>query len=650
MLWLSTLTGKKRLFLNRQAGTPAVKRRLSFDGLSSSGSKQKSLRSFWGSAEDKAARSAESVPVKATARNRHSEAYERLRALAREYQDALSEKAETLVRKSFNKGGRPALSGLPSSSSNRRARGQVSKKRELTAYEKLLLCQEAGSRSPEVSEQKHWKQLSEKCGLSVQTLKDYSSKKAVWQTLVEKNKLHPKSRASRKAKRTCRYMRQKGAGRKADLPELLPALKQWHATERQHGHSVSRQDFFAEYVTLLVQKSQALLQGAERLPHEDPQKHSLQKLAKLALDRKSKLLSSKKYRNSLTDRLVRDSGAKFLVAEQVTHLSPIEEKARAQLTFQACDRALWAMTCASTEALTSEKLVADPASVMKSRKDFVLGMSDQIPLWAKAQPKKLLFSEAELSEVLPGGGDSLREELRAARTALENTLGEDGPLQVLGGSEDPMASKLKPGSKVKRALSEADKFRITYEARQKIRGLCGDGTPSAEVSSGLLVFPGKHCRLSNLDSEGRYISMERYCVGNSEVVHLSGEKCRSLQRAVRLRSLYSQEFSEIDIMQQPASNMDGVLLNWVVQGQGSEEPCSLYIRDSFAAIFSSEVQQTQQVVNQASVEILGKLTHYLQVTDTDFAHSFKSLFREALTEQRTLWREKNQGLFQAALN
>ena len=132
------------------------------------------------------------------------------------------------------------------------------------------------------------------------------------------------------------------------------------------------------------------------------------------------------------------------------------------------------MTCASTEALTSEKLVADPASVVKSRKDFVLGMSDQIPLWAKAQPKKLLFSEAELSEVLPGGGDSLREELRAARTALENTLGEDGPLQVLGGSEDPMAANLKPGSKVKRALSEADKFRITYEARQKIRGLCGD--------------------------------------------------------------------------------------------------------------------------------------------------------------------------------
>ena len=146
-------------------------------------------------------------------------------------------------------------------------------------------------------------------------------------------------------------MRQSGGGRKADFPELLPALKQWHATERQHGHSVSKQDFFAEYLTLLVQKGQALLQQAELLPDGDPEKHSLQKLAKLALDRKSKLLASKKYRHSFTDRLVTGTGAK--VAEQVTHLSPTEEKVRSQLTFQACDRALWAMTCASTEALAS---------------------------------------------------------------------------------------------------------------------------------------------------------------------------------------------------------------------------------------------------------------------------------------------------------
>lgn len=634
--------------------TPAVKRRLSFDSVSSSGSKQKSLRSFWGSEDEKASRASESVALTPTVRARKSEAYEQLRALAREFKESLSESSAALVKKTFNKGGRPSLSSLGLSptkrKSNRRPRGQAAAKRELSAYEKLLLCKDAETLRLETPERQLWKELSRKYGLSVQTVKEYVAKKPLWESLVEKQKLCPKARSGKKGKRNSRFMRQPGAGRKTLFPDLVPALKEWHLSERRHGHSVSKSDFLAEYLTLLAQKAQSLLNKAQTLPQEDPEKHSLTQLAKEAMDRKAKLNASKKYRESLTERLIRETGASYMVAEQVTHLRPLEEKVRAQLTFQACDRALWAMTCASEEALAAEGLVADAASVIKSRKDFVLGMSDQIPLWAKAQPKKLLFSHAELTEALPGRGPALREELEAARTALAKSLGEADPVQLVEASEEPSAgSELKPGSKVKRARSEADKFRITYEARQKIYGLCGAGTPSAEVARGLLVFPGKHCRLSNLDSEGRYIQTESFFVGDSEVVHLAGEKCRSLQWAVALRKLYPEEFSEIDIMQQPASNMDGVLLSWVVQAQGSEEPCSLYIRDSFAAVFTSEVQQTQQVVNQASVEILGKLTHYLQVSDTDFARSFKALFREALTNERTSWRKEHRELFEAAL-
>ena len=112
---------------------------------------------------------------------------------------------------------------------------------------------------------------------------------------MEKNKLYPKSRASRKAKRTCRFMQQPGAGRKADFPDLLPALKQWHETERQHGHSVSKPVLDSL--------------GAERPGRLCFKKHNS---CLMKRDRKSKLLASKKYRHSFTDRLV---------AEQVTHLS-----------------------------------------------------------------------------------------------------------------------------------------------------------------------------------------------------------------------------------------------------------------------------------------------------------------------------------------
>ena len=209
-------------------------------------------------------------------------------------------------------------------------------------------------------------------------------------------------------------------------------------------------------------------------------------------------------------------------------------------------------------------------------------------------------------------------------------------------------SALRPGSRTKRAHSEDAKFRITYEARQKIRNLCGEGPLVGEVSRGLLVFPGKHCRLSNVDSKGCYISTERFTLGDTVVEHLKGQRCRALDWAVALREQHPSELSEVDIMLQPASNMDGVLLARTVAQQGSEEPASLHIRDSFAALFHDSVAATQRVVNQGSSAILGKMTQALQVTDTDFAQSFKASFRRALEQRRTQWRSSGAtGLYKA---
>ena len=106
--------------------------------------------------------------MKATVRNRHSEAYERLRGLARKFQDAVSDKSEAL------RGGRPPSSRLASSSSNRRARGQVSTRRELTAYEKLLLCRRRALARPKSLRRSTGsnsrKSTASLCGLSRSTL------------------------------------------------------------------------------------------------------------------------------------------------------------------------------------------------------------------------------------------------------------------------------------------------------------------------------------------------------------------------------------------------------------------------------------------------------------------------------------------------
>ena len=488
-----------------------------------------------------------------------------------------------------------------------------------------------------------WPKASAKYGVTVQTLKAIKNK-AEWKTLVAKHKLGgAAAQGKRRSSRACHFVRQPGGGRKRTLGWAVTALKEWHARERRHGHSVSRKDMLDEYVTLLHERASQLSGQVATLAASDSLREGAQKEAQACLERRDKLLASKAYRKTRMTRLLEWTGARLFTVEQTTQLSALEEKVRAQLTWQDVDRKLWAMCVASKEQLEKENLVADAASVIAHRSDFVVGMSDQIPLWAKADCKRLVFHDSEIRNLLADSRKnfhSLREELAACQA-------EVSALQEVSVAQDGN-SALRPGSTTKRAHSEDAKFRITYEARQKIRNLCAEGPLVGEVSRGLLVFPGKHCRLSNVDSKGCYISTKRFTLGDTVVEHVKGQRCRALDWAVALREEHPSELSEVDIMLQPASNMDGVLLAWAVAQQGSEEPASLHIRDSFAALFHDSVAATQKVVSQASSAILGKMTQALQVTDTDYAQSFKASFRRALEDRRAQWRASGAtGLFKA---
>ena len=303
-------------------------------------------------------------------------------------------------------------------------------------------------------------------------------------------------------------MRQPGGGRKRALDWAVTALKEWHCRERQHGHSISRKDMVDEYVTLLHERASQLSGKVATLDDSDPQREGLEKEARACLERRDKLAVSKAYRKTMTTRLLQWTGARLFTVEQTTHLSALEEKVRAQLTWQDVDRKLWATRVASKEQLEKEDLVADAASVIAHRSDFVVGMSDQLPLWAKVDCKRLVFHDSEIRNLL---GDS-RKNFHSLREELAACQAEVSALQEVSVAQEE-SSALRPGSLTKRAHSEDAKFRITYEARQKIRNLCGEGPLVGEVSRGILVFPGKHCRLSNVDSKGCYISSERLLWG-----------------------------------------------------------------------------------------------------------------------------------------
>ena len=190
--------------------------------------------------------------------------------------------------------------------------------------------------------------------------------------------------------------------------------------------------------------------------------------------------------------------------------------------------------------LESASIVAGPASAISNRALLPIGMSDQVPLWVKSMPAKMIFSEHELAGLSYQQRkqiNELRDEIHAASMLIKKRYEEDGqhPPQVIGEIWPQDHKKLISGSKTSRTESAVEKWRVTNEARQTITNITGDGPPVGSVEKGLLIFPGSHASLDQLDDDGKCIRDVSFQVGEKITEHKKGSKCRGLQWAVKLR-------------------------------------------------------------------------------------------------------------------
>ena len=85
---------------------------------------------------------------------------------------------------------------------------------------------------------------------------------------------------------------------------------------------------------------------------------------------------------------------------------------------------------------------------------------------------------------------------------------------------------------------------------------------------------------------------------------------------------------------EPASNVDSVILSWVIEGQASEHPCSMWQRDCFSSVFADSAVQSMAAAQQVSCLVAATCTSKLQITDSDFAKQFKALVRKKLLALR----------------
>ena len=571
---------------------------------------------------------------------------------------------------------------------------------ELTANRKRLIAEDlAQSKSQFSTESKFWQAMTEKHGLSKKQLSRIVSQS---QAYAEMSKAPLRRRNSKNKKR----VRVSGAGRKVPYPEVLATLSQWLAVERACGHTISQQDFFQEFLFQLRLSATKSRLGAEERGLSNLKVAELQQDAEDKEARAEKLSKSKAYRRSFTEKLLRWTKAKFTTSEVVSNISSLESQVRCKLTWQEFDWCLWLASLSSLPELSAEKRVSDPEDFVKNRAHLAIGFSDQVPLWAKATGRKAVFSAEELhsaettkdfSEVREAIEDAMRTDSDATfqvvpisdtgdstpgvkkalsfgsegsgtvRRALSfSSLSPEKPLQTEEKAEEEQQQRFRhsqkgpehqqPKKKQKKALPKAgakttlgfsadERFRITYEARQVLLQVLDEPSKPVVglVGKGLLVVPGQWARLSNISQDGKWIRTERFRVGAKEKVHSAGASVGKILLSYRkLRQAHPELVAKLDIMSQPAANVDSVILSWVIEGQATEYPCSVWQRDCFSSVFSDTAAESMALAQQISCLVAAKCTSKLQITDSDFAREFKAAVRHKLSSLRTEFQEQQK--------
>ena len=192
------------------------------------------------------------------------------------------------------------------------------------------------------------------------------------------------------------------------------------------------------------------------------------------------------------------------------------------------------------------------------------------------------------------------------------------------------------------ADSQADKWRITYEARQYVTkyfaSLSDESVqPKGHVGKGLIVVPRSvHARMSNISEAGQWLETESFHFGGRQVVRTAGTSAGAILKPYReLRSRRPELFENLELMSQPAANTDSIIMSWCLAQQGAEVGNSVWQRDCFAASFTTDAAKAAFLAQQLSAPILGKMTASLQLTDTDFSKRFKAQCRKEMDLRRT---------------
>ena len=119
------------------------------------------------------------------------------------------------------------------------------------------------------------------------------------------------------------------------------------------------------------------------------------------------------------------------------------------------------------------------------------------------------------------------------------------------------------------------------------------------MAKGILIVPGSHASLDNINAAGEWVEDEVFTYLGQTRKHQKGSKAGRVMGAWRkLRETHPHLLRHFSVYSQPASNMDGIIMSWVIKAMSKQHPLALHQRDCFSAAFSPEVMNMQYLAHE----------------------------------------------------
>ena len=106
-----------------------------------------------------------------------------------------------------------------------------------------------------------------------------------------------------------------------------------------------------------------------------------------------------------------------------------------------------------------------------------------------------------------------------------------------------------------------------------------------------------------------------------------------------VRAKYPHLVNGLEIYRQPAAVVDSIIMKWMLEERAAAFETTLWLRDMLSCGVAQQARLAGALANQVQAFIAGGCTPLLQVTDTDFAQSFKASVAESQLKLRQSQRQ-----------